>query len=298
MKNFLITIFLVGLLVWGVVLFFVSWTRHTAETFEDCVAQGNTVTTSTPPTCVAGGKTFFGPTSVGSANIHVFSPKENESVEYPLTIKGEARVFENTLNFRVLDGDGVVLAEGSAMAMSPDVGFFGLFEITPNYPEPKTSTGTVQVFDYSAKDGSQIDMVQIPVVFAPVEHETVNVFFSNRNQDPNFIECDTVYPTVRTVVKTSAIGLRALQELLKGPSVTERQQGFFTNLNNGIKLKSFNVAGGVAYADFDDQLGFRVGGSCRVGAIRAQITETLKQFPAVTSVVISINGRTADILQP
>ncbi|PIP22172.1 MAG: hypothetical protein COX38_02115, partial [Candidatus Nealsonbacteria bacterium CG23_combo_of_CG06-09_8_20_14_all_39_25] len=48
----------------------------------------------------------------------------------------------------------------------------------------------------------------------------------------------------------------------------------------------------------DEQLEFQVGGSCKVSAIRAQITQTLKQFPTVDEVVISINGRTEDILQP
>ena len=33
-------------------------------------------------------------------------------------------------------------------------------------------------------------------------------------------------------------------------------------------------------------------------AIRVQITETLEQFPTVDSVIISIDGRTEDILQP
>jgi len=45
-------------------------------------------------------------------------------------------------------------------------------------------------------------------------------------------------------------------------------------------------------------LQYQVGGSCRVSAIRAQIIETLKQFSTVKNVVISINGRTEDILQP
>jgi len=35
-----------------------------------------------------------------------------------------------------------------------------------------------------------------------------------------------------------------------------------------------------------------------VAAIRAQIRETLKQFPTVDEVIISIDGRTEDILQP
>jgi spore germination protein GerM len=54
----------------------------------------------------------------------------------------------------------------------------------------------------------------------------------------------------------------------------------------------------VAKVDFDERLGFQVGGSCRVSAIRAQITETLMQFSTVKSVVVSINGRTEDVLQP
>jgi spore germination protein GerM len=45
-------------------------------------------------------------------------------------------------------------------------------------------------------------------------------------------------------------------------------------------------------------LEFQVGGSCRVAAIRAQITDTLKQFPPVDEVIISIDDRTEDILQP
>ena len=41
-----------------------------------------------------------------------------------------------------------------------------------------------------------------------------------------------------------------------------------------------------------------VGGACKVTAIRSQITETLKQFFAVTQVIISVNGKTEGILQP
>ncbi len=50
--------------------------------------------------------------------------------------------------------------------------------------------------------------------------------------------------------------------------------------------------------DFDETLEKAVGGSCRVAAIRSQITKTLLQFPSFKKVIISINGRTEDILQP
>jgi len=58
------------------------------------------------------------------------------------------------------------------------------------------------------------------------------------------------------------------------------------------------IENGVAKADFDPQLQFQVGGSCRVQAIRAEITQTLKQFPTVNEVFISVNGETELILQP
>jgi len=45
-------------------------------------------------------------------------------------------------------------------------------------------------------------------------------------------------------------------------------------------------------------LEFQVGGSCRVSAIRAEIIQTLKQFSTIKEVIISINNRTEDILQP
>lgn len=101
-----------------------------------------------------------------SGNIMVSAPKARATIGNSVTISGNARVFENTLNYRVLDGKGVVLAEGTTIANAPDVGQFGAFSVTPTWNTPKTITGTIEVFDYSAKDGSVIDLVTIPVGFA------------------------------------------------------------------------------------------------------------------------------------
>jgi len=48
----------------------------------------------------------------------------------------------------------------------------------------------------------------------------------------------------------------------------------------------------------DKQIEYQMGGSCRVSAIRSQITQNLLQFPTIKNVIISVNGRTEDILQP
>ncbi|MFH0854504.1 MAG: GerMN domain-containing protein [bacterium] len=137
------------------------------------------------------------------------------------------------------------------------------------------------------------------LVYPKKEAETikVKVYFNNSMMDPEF-SCNKVFPVEREVPKTQAAARAALEELLKGPIDEDKKQDFFTNINSGVKIQKLTVENGVAKVDFDEQLEFQVGGSCRVAAIRAQITETLKQFPTVNKVIISINGRTEDILQP
>ena len=109
--------------------------------------------------------------------------------------------------------------------------------------------------------------------------------------------CTAVFPVTRNVPGTLAVGSAALGELLKGPNTTEQAAGYGTSLPSGVRLVSLRISRGVATADFSDELN-RVGGSCRVTAIRKQITETLRQFPTVSSTIISVSGRTEDVLQP
>ncbi len=129
--------------------------------------------------------------------------------------------------------------------------------------------------------------------------ETIKVkaYFNNSKMDPEF-SCNKVFAVEREVPKTDAVARAALEELFEGLTNTEKNAGFFTSINLGVKIQSLTIENGTAKVDFDEQLEYQVGGSCRVSAIRAQITETLKQFPTVKNVVISINGRTEDILQP
>lgn len=125
----------------------------------------------------------------------------------------------------------------------------------------------------------------------------VKVYFANNALDPE-ITCQKVFPVERTITRTTAVGTEALKELLKGTTDTEEAQGYITTLPEGVHLKSLSIVSGTARADFDAALEYQVGGSCRVGFIRRQITATLEQFPTVQRVIVSIDGRTEDILQP
>lgn len=127
---------------------------------------------------------------------------------------------------------------------------------------------------------------------------TVEVYFNNNQKDPQSFNPEKVYPVEREIPYTQAVAKSALEELLKGPALSEQTQGYCTNINPGVKIQSLVVQNGVAKVDFDATLEAQVGGSARVQAIRAQITETLKQFPTIEQVIISVNGRTDDVLQP
>jgi len=129
------------------------------------------------------------------------------------------------------------------------------------------------------------------------EKIVINIYFNNTNFDDELF-CNKVFPIKREIDKTQAVEHAALLELFKGPTQKEKEQGYFTNINNGVEIQSLTIKNGIAYVDFNEQLQYQVGGSCRVVAIRAEIAETLKQFPSITEAVISIDGRTEDILQP
>ncbi len=229
-----------------------------------------------------------------SGNIIVMSPTANIAIGLPLVITGSARVFENTVNYRLLDADGMVLIEGNTMSDAPDVGQFGNFKITTSYAIPSGATGIVEVFDYSAKDGAVIDLASVPIVFPTMASMAVKTYWSSLGEQK---DCSSVMATERRIPKTVATGYAALTELLAGPNTKETQNTVSTSIPNGVVIKSLTIIDGIAKVQFSSSL--ESGGSCRVASIRAQIEATLKQFPTVTSVIISTEGKTPEeSLQP
>ena len=96
-----------------------------------------------------------------NANIQLLNPKAGDILGSQFVIKGQARVFENQLNFRIRNAKGQSLIEGTMTAKASDTGKFGPFEATvSSMPSGKT---TIEVFDHSAKDGSEVDGVSVIV---------------------------------------------------------------------------------------------------------------------------------------
>lgn len=239
-----------------------------------------------------------GETPQEKQNIIVTSPKPNEEIGLPVVIKGEARVFESAFSYRIRDENGSVLTEGHDTARAEDTGQFGPFEVIVTYPKPKGDKGTIEVFSGSAKDGSEINKVSVPIRFKAVESTNVKVYFGNKKEDPAGLQCGTTYGVERRIPKTNTPLRAALEELLRGPTGTEFKQGYFTSINNGVVIQKLTLEGGTAHVDFSDVLAAGVGGSCRVQAIVAQIKDTLQQFSSVKKTEISINGTVETVLQP
>ncbi|OGZ33893.1 MAG: hypothetical protein A2Y98_03445 [Candidatus Portnoybacteria bacterium RBG_19FT_COMBO_36_7] len=234
--------------------------------------------------------------------IFVTSPQQNQTVASPLIVRGRVRgswFFEASFPIKILDAQGNEISVSYVQAkgewMTSD---FVDFEGQLRFISPSLSSGTLvlQNDNPSGLPENQKEF-RVPVIFDAGLTQKVKVFFNNSNLDPE-ASCNKVFPVQREIPKTDAPARAALEELLAGATYKEQSESYFTSINSGAKIQSLTIENGVAHVDFDEQLEFQVGGSCRVSAIRAQITETLKQFSTVSSVIISINGRTEDILQP
>lgn len=282
--------------------------------FVECEAAGYVVSDTIPRTCTTPDRTTFTESiappaetpQVGTTDerVRLMTPRVGETVGSPLVIEGEARgtwYFEGSFPVRLEDGSGVVTAQGVATAdgewMTEDFVPFSA-ELTWD-----TTTGPATlVLERDNPSGlpENAASVRVPLILvaeAPTTME-VQAFFQNTQRDPDMLDCSKVYPVTRTVDKVPGVGRAALTELLKGPTIAEQAQGFASAINSEVEINRLVIEQGVARVDFSAELEREVGGSCRVEAIRAQITETLKQFPTVTEVVLSVDGKTEEVLQP
>lgn len=236
--------------------------------------------------------------------IVVTSPKSNNAITSPLIITGMARgywFFEASFPIKLLDGKGNIIASGIAQSESDWMTEnFVPFRAELKFENPGSGRGMLILEKDNPSDLPQnADELRMPIVFrtAGVETMAIKVFFNNSEMDPE-VSCNKVFPVERIIPKTDATARAALEQLFSGPTEQEKLNGFFTSINPDVKIQKLTIENGIAKADFNDRLEFQVGGSCRVSAIRAQIIQTLKQFSTVQEVIISINGRTEDILQP
>ncbi|MBN1325776.1 GerMN domain-containing protein [Candidatus Falkowbacteria bacterium] len=234
-------------------------------------------------------------------NIIVDKPKINEEITSGYIIEGQAAgwYFEASFPIKLLDEAGkeitTIIAQAQSDWMTSD---FVAFKATLNFSIDKDQNGILVFMKDNPSGLPENDQKYEMPIKLKAELMNIKIFFGNSIKNPNTMDCSLVYPVERKVPKTITTATAAINELLKGLTEEEKSVNYYTSINPGVRLQKVTIKDGTAYADFDEQLEFQVGGSCRVTNIRSQITQTLKQFSSIKNVVISINGRAEDILQP
>ena len=94
--------------------------------------------------------------------ILVESPLPFETVHSPLRATGTANTFEATFDYELTDWDGRIIKDGFVTATSGS-GVRGTFDFTVPYTTDRSGIGSLIVFERSAKDGSRIHLVEIPI---------------------------------------------------------------------------------------------------------------------------------------
>jgi hypothetical protein len=233
----------------------------------------------------------------------VDAPARNAVISQPLAISGRAQgtwFFEAQFRAELVDpkhnellGTAILTAQSDWMTTA-----FVPFKGELFFTMPRSGDLELRFFnDNPSGLAKNQKMFPVPVKFDMSNTMTVKVFFGNPELNPES-DCSHVFALTRTVPKTSQVAYTALRELLRGVLPTDATGSYFSSIPVGVGINNMKLSNGTLTADFNDVLEQGSGGSCRVSAIRSQIEQTLKQFPSVKQVVISINGRTEDILQP
>jgi len=98
--------------------------------------------------------------------IFVENPAVGDSVHSPLHVTGMANTYEATFQVQLVDAAGHTVVDHFVMATA-GTGTWGTFDATFKYTTASAGPGKVVVFEISAKDGSHINQVDIPLAVGP-----------------------------------------------------------------------------------------------------------------------------------
>ncbi len=240
-----------------------------------------------------------------SGLIKVTTPRANQLVQSPLTIKGEAKgfwFFEASFPIKILDESGNVLGLGIAQANPPAGGDwmteeFVPFEATLDFEAPIGGKGSLVLIKDNPSGLPENDAeFRIPIVLEKTQpQQTVNLYYYNSGLDQDEsgnIMCSRqgLSQVQRKIPVTQTPIQDTIKLLLKGElTEEERAQGISTE----YPLEGFSLEGATSLKDgvltlkFNDPNNKTGGGSCRVGILWFQIEATAKQFAGIRQVRFS-----------
>jgi hypothetical protein len=102
---------------------------------------------------------------VNFSPISVEQPLDWDIVDNPAMVGGIGSGFEGDFVVRVRDGDGNEL---NTITVHRGGGLWANFQVQIPFENATTSKGTLEVFDVSAKDGSEVNKVIVPIIFGSV----------------------------------------------------------------------------------------------------------------------------------
>jgi len=236
-----------------------------------------------------------------NADIIIVQPQKDELISGVLQVTGEAPgswFFEGSFPVKIIDENDKEIIQGTASSYGEWMKDGPVpFHTEMNISKTSGSGWVVLQKDNPSGKAENNQEFRIPVRFGDAKKQMVKVFFGSNFQDPGHTECAKVYPVERVMEATETPVQKTLEELFKGTTELETKGEYFTGINPATTINSLAVSGGTAKIDFNDKLVENISSPCLITMIRSQITETLKQFPNVSKVVISINGKPQEDLQ-
>lgn len=239
-----------------------------------------------------------GTASAPALTITISVPAANAPVGNPIIASGKGIAFENTIQLRVRDANDQVLGESFATAYAPEYDAPGPWRVAVAYRAPTTATGFFEAYESSAKDGSELHLVRVPVTFAkdtiPLQVALVDVVEGDPGKGP---ECPMrIAQETYRIPRTKAVARAAVEALLAAPPpIPPTNPELFSALAlTYADLRGITIANGTATVDLslgvlEKTSGFD--GECRARQAAAQLRATLTQFPTIRTVRVLVDGK-------
>ncbi len=206
--------------------------EKTINSFEECVAAGNSVMESYPRQCRAEGEVFteyIGNELEKLDLIRIDNPRPNQEIESPVVIQGQARgfwFFEGDFPVVLVDWDGLIIAQGIAQAKSDWMTEeFVEFEVTLEFENPGYSNKGTLILRKDNPSGlpQNDDALEVPIIF---KDKTMTATFKTNKGDIKIELFSEHAPnTVNNFVKLA-------------------EQGFYNDTKFHRVIKGFMMQGG------------------------------------------------------
>jgi immunoglobulin-like protein involved in spore germination len=107
------------------------------------------------------------PSVSADGNTAVYQPTPSAEVARTFHLGGAARAFEATYLWRVRDTNGTVVAGAPGVASIGTSALWGAFDVDVTLPATVSGNATLEVYQVSPKDGSEVSQATVPLRVRP-----------------------------------------------------------------------------------------------------------------------------------